>query len=163
MIKRYISIFLLFSLISCKDKGAEKSEKFIKNSKGEIYIVILETCKWREATPTFLTKGEVETISKILPKAVKKMNLDLKKMFKDSPSEWSNISVNLNDYKRQYIPYIIKKNGEKEVYIFCFCHAHNDKWKTQEMIVDGGGKCYFYGTINLNTGKFRDFMINAPV
>ena len=163
MTKICISILLLLSLISCQNEGAQKSNKLIKNSKGEIYIAILETYKWREATPTFLTINEVETINRILPKAVEQMNLDLKKMFKDSPSEWPNLLVNLNDYKRQYLPYIIKKTGEKRVYINCFCRVRDDGWETQEVGVDGGGKCYFYGTINLDTEKFHGFMINAPL
>ncbi len=163
MIKTYIYILLLLIIFSCKDKGSEKSDKFIENSKGELYIVILETYPWVEATPTFLTKSEVEKINKILPKAVEQMNIDSKKMFKDSPSEWSNLNVNLNEYKRQYFPYIINKTGEKEVYINCFCRDRNNIWETEEVFVLGDGKCYFQGKINLNTEKFRDFMINAPL
>ncbi|CCG53177.1 Probable lipoprotein precursor [Flavobacterium indicum GPTSA100-9 = DSM 17447] len=163
MFKSKIIIILLFLLIGCNDRGTQKSDTFIKNSKGEIYIVILETIQQEGIKPTYLTNDEVETLNKILPKAVKQMNLDLKKMFKDFPSKWPNLVVNLNNYKRQYFPYIINKTGEKEVYINCFCQVNNDYWKTKEVMVLGGGNCFFYGKINLNTGKFHDFMINAPL
>jgi hypothetical protein len=148
-------------MISCKNPKTEKSEKYIKDSHGKIYIAILENYKWQKAIPTGLTKKEVEIVNEILPKAVEKMNSDSKKMFDNPSSERSNI--NLNNYLRQYFPYINKDTGKKEVFINCFCRARNNKWLTDMVMVDGGGSCYFYGTIYLENETFNDFMINAPL
>ncbi|MBE9577197.1 hypothetical protein [Flavobacterium proteolyticum] len=161
--KIIILLLSILSFINCNKSDSEKSEKWIKNSKGEIYIAILETYSWEGATPTFLTKKEVEEVNKILPKAVEKMNIDIKKMFHDTPTEWPNLIVSLNNYKRQYFPYINKKTKQKEVFVSCFCRVDNDKWKTEGFNVLGGGNCYFYGTINLSTGDFNNFMTNAPM
>lgn len=158
-----ILILSILCFISCNEGDSEKSEKWIKNSNGEIYIAILEPSPREETIPAYLTKKEVEDIDEILPKAVEKMNNEIKKMFHDTPSEWPDLIVNLKDYKRQYFPFINKKTKQKEVFISCFCRVFDDKWKTEGFNVFGGGKCYFYGTINLSTGEFRDFMTNAPM
>ncbi|CAM3914070.1 hypothetical protein FLCU109888_08530 [Flavobacterium cucumis] len=161
--KIIILLLSILSFISCNKGDSEKSVKWIKNSKGEVYIAILETFPWEGATPTFLTKKEVEEVNNILPKAVKKMNIDIKKMFHDTPTEWPNLIVNLEDYKRQYFPYINKKTKQKEVFVSCFCRVPDDRWKNEGFNVLGGGNCYFHGTINLSTGEFNDFMTNAPM
>ena len=155
----FLLLTILLSAICCKNSGSEKAEKFTKNEKGEIYIVILETYNYQKTTPSFLTKSEFETVNKILPKTIEKMNSDMGKFFGNSKS---NVPVNLKGYVRQYCPYI-NKLGEKEVFINCMCHVHSDSWKNEIYGVSGGGKCFFFGIINLKTGKFREFMINAPI
>ncbi|BCY29053.1 hypothetical protein [Flavobacterium okayamense] len=163
-ISKKISILFFMIISSCNNRYEVKSEKYIKNSKGEVYIVILETHNWKGETATFLTKNELKIINEILPLAVDQMNLELKENFKDFPDELPNLNVNLDEYKRQYFPYLINKTGEKEVFINCFCKVKDDfNWKEQKVEVLGGGKCYFQGFINLKTRKFSHFLINAPL
>ncbi|WP_162128255.1 hypothetical protein [Flavobacterium phycosphaerae] len=96
-----------------------------------------------------MTNEEVSQINQLLIQAVKQMESD------------ENITINLNDYKRQYCAYINPK-GEKVVHVNCLCSVRGDAWQRGYESVLGGGKCFFGGTINLSLQKFSDFYTNAP-
>ncbi|RZJ14962.1 MAG: hypothetical protein EON51_19015 [Acinetobacter sp.] len=84
-----------------------------------------------------------------------------KKKYIDIHSKTKEFVINLKDYKRQYFP-ILNKQGEKEVVINCFCYvSDNNNWKTEEVVVNDGGKCYFNLKINLQTEKYYDFSVNG--
>ena len=162
-------LILLFLLTSCKQDATKSSatlsrqitetgEKFVKNSKGEIYIVILNNYKYPPinfGNSSTLSISEIKELDKICRNAVKKMNTDAYK-FNDG------YKINLEQYKRQYFPYI-NGDGEKEVMINCLCKVRNQKWLTQMYSVSGGGSCYFSGFINLKKRTFRDFYVNSPL
>ena len=68
---------------------------------------------------------------------------------------------NYNDYYKQVYG-LINKNGDKIIFLNCFCSAeNNDFWKNKTVSVKGGGKCYFSIKINLTEFKTFDFWINA--
>jgi hypothetical protein len=135
-------------------RDSEKSDIIITDSTNEPYIVILE--EKRNVEKFELSKIEVEKINTIIVNAHDSLSNQWTKEYKGYYTV-----PNLNTYKRQYFPF--KNNlGQKIVYINCFCRTRNDKWKTEQLIVDGGGSCYFGGEINLTTGK-HSLMFNSPV
>ena len=57
---------------------------------------------------------------------------------------------------------IQKNNGQKEVWVNCFCQLSGDnKWKTEVVHVADGGNCYFNFKINLTTKTCYDFAVNG--
>jgi hypothetical protein len=73
--------------------------------------------------------------------------------------QWS-IDLNKHNYKRQIIA-VTNKSGEKEVWVNCFCRTWDNRWKTEIMIVDDGGNCYFNFKINLAAKKFYELGVNG--
>ena len=65
-------------------------------------------------------------------------------------------------YKRQIIA-ALKSNGEKEVWINCFCEAHDSNWREKIIEIDDGGSCFFNLKINITLRKYYDFMVNGSV
>jgi hypothetical protein len=73
-----------------------------------------------------------------------------------------NVTINLDNYKRQYIPYI-NGNGEKLVWVYCVINARvHEQWEKEVLYATGGGDNYFWVTINLNSKTQKDFSINGP-
>lgn len=63
-------------------------------------------------------------------------------------------------YYKQFLP-VVKPNGEKEVYISCFCSSdQKSHWKDFIIGVDGGGSCFFQLRINLTKRKVLYFEVN---
>jgi hypothetical protein len=108
---------------------------------------------YRSAT---LTEDDIIIVDSLLISCVTVYNNSLDKDHK----EWT-INLKKRNYRKQLLA-VTNKNGEKEVWVNCFCDTWgNDKWKTQVMLVQDGGNCYFNFKVNLATKKFYDFGING--
>jgi hypothetical protein len=106
--------------------------------------------------PTSLTQNDIYNIDSLLIACVTDYNNSLDKDHK----EWS-IDLKKSNYRKQLIA-VTNKKGEKEVWINCFCSTWgSDKWKTEIMLVDDGGNCYFNFKVNLTTKKFYDLGVNG--
>jgi hypothetical protein len=151
---------LLISFLSCNNNLDDTSKKLIKNSEGEICIAIVEQDSIFRLGDAFdLTKTEVKKVGEILIEAVDEINNahTRKYLYEYDPAGL----IKLEDYKRQYCPYLNEK-GEKEVFVYCFCRPDDNNWTKHLEISYGGGKCYFGGTINLTNGTYKEFYINSP-
>jgi len=70
--------------------------------------------------------------------------------------------IELKHYRRQYVPFI-NSQGEREVYVNCFCTVSmQDGWKEHLVYVMDGGNCFFHVTVNLNKRTYEDFRVNLP-
>ena len=79
----------------------------------------------------------------------------------DKDSKVWSIDFKKYTYRKQIIA-VKNKKGEKEVWVNCFCDTWNsNKWKTDILVVDDGGNCYFHLKINLTTKKYFDFVVNS--
>ena len=105
-------------------------------------------------TPSILTQEDITELEILFNKSVKEHDSALNA--KDR--KYYTIG-DQSLYKRQYVCYK-NKNGEKIVYIDCFCTAY-EGWHKEMMVIDDGGKCFFNLKINLNTKKYFDFMVNG--
>ena len=103
-----------------------------------------------------LTQGELLTIDSFLVVCVTDYNTSLDKDHK----QWS-IDLKKRNYRKQLIV-VTNKNGEKEVWVNCFCYTWgSDKWKTEILGVDDGGNCYFNFKINLATKRYFELGVNG--
>ena len=102
-----------------------------------------------------LTQNNFIIIDSLLIACVSDYNNSLDKEHK----QWS-IDLKKHNYRKQLIA-VTNKNGEKEVWVNCFCRTWDNRWKTQMMIVDDGGNCYFNFKINFATKKFYDLGVNG--
>ncbi|WP_133256860.1 hypothetical protein [Hymenobacter edaphi] len=67
--------------------------------------------------------------------------------------------IDLRNYNRQLIP-VLNKQGEKEVWVRCFCKVP-PYWRTRFVIVMDGGNCYFSVKLNLTRNRWYELMING--
>ena len=68
--------------------------------------------------------------------------------------------MSLRNYKRQYIC-AINENGDKIVWVNCFCSEGKDYWRKRVVFVSDGGRCYFNLKINLTKKLTYDVMVNG--
>ena len=102
-----------------------------------------------------LTQNELQTVDSFLLVCVTDYNNSLDKDHK----EWS-IDFKNHNYRKQLIV-ATNKNGQKEVWVNCFCQVYNDKLKTRVLDVMDGGNCYFNFKINLTTKTYYDLGVNG--
>ena len=103
-----------------------------------------------------LTQGELKSVDSLLLVCVTDYNNSLDKDHK----QWS-IDLKKRNYRKQLIV-VTNKNGQKEVWVNCFCYNWgSDKWKTEILGVDDGGNCYFNFKINLVTKKYYELGVNG--
>ena len=107
---------------------------------------------YRQAT---LTQADLNQVDTLLIKCVTEYNRSLEQGYK-------RFSIDLikNNYKRQLVA-VTNNKGEKEVWVNCFCRASSYKWKSQIMLVEDGGNCYFNFKINLSSKRVYDLAVNG--
>ncbi len=123
---------------------------------------------FKNVKPTELAHSELIEIENIINLAVKENNerqkVNLKKHNEKYPkNKWNEtgFELKLKGKKRQYVP-VINEKGEKEIWINFFCNDwESDSWKTDLMIVQDGGNCYFNLKVNLTNKTYSELMING--
>jgi hypothetical protein len=103
-----------------------------------------------------LTQEDIDDIDSLVIACVGEYNNSFDKDHKQKIIDLIKYS-----YRKQLIVATNRK-GEKEVWVNCFCDTWgSDRWKTEIMIVDDGGNCYFNFKINLKTKKYYDLGVNG--
>jgi len=172
-----ILIFSLIIIFSCKNatkgnliKTQEKSRlidstttaiiNYDSNSIHHNYI-------FENSKKANLTDSDILKIESQLEKCISEHNVyELKlynKIKKERPEAEiykQNFVIELNRYKRQYLP-VTNELGEKEVWINCFCTTHNRNWKESILSAKDGGNCFFKLKVNLTNDVFYDFWVNG--
>ncbi|OJJ18224.1 hypothetical protein BKI52_25720 [marine bacterium AO1-C] len=113
-----------------------------------------------------LNEQELKLIESILFQAVYAYNVEREKQFAqyqtkypDDALDKQQFLINLTQYKRQYVA-VINTQGQKEVWVNCFCSADFD-WRQEIVTVLDGGKCFFNLKINLAQKQYYDFAVNG--
>jgi hypothetical protein len=105
--------------------------------------------------------AEIETLFKASIAEREKQFYDYDAKFPKRANKNEYVLQPIQTYNRQYIA-TINENGEKEVWINCFCREEKfPNWKTEIVAVNDGGNYYFELTINLNTKKTMAFHVNG--
>ena len=167
-------LFLVFimnmTLVACHQSGPQNAKNVgctIDTSK--IAIIPYDTSDhwyFKDCKPTSLSSKDIRDAEKILNECVINSNKVSKRFIeKNHPELSSHVNeylINLNEYKRQYIP-VINSKGETEICINCICEqrAKNSGWKMNPIIVEDGGKCFFHVKVNLTLGKYYGFCANG--
>lgn len=138
-------------------------------------IVVLQTDKdleWiydDDEKPATLNKNDFKIIERLLQKTVQEYNRQVEARFqhykKKNPQavkvHKNNFLIELERYKRQYFA-TQKSNGEKIVWINCFCRIpSNIDWQTDLVWVKDGGNCYFQMQINITKKEVESFSVNG--
>ena len=111
-----------------------------------------------------LSKNEVLKLEQLMAECISKYNVEQEEYFKklrvkNPQIKLSNYVIDLKRYKRQFVV-SSAKNGEKIVWVNCFCYVYGD-WKKQIQIVDDGGNCFFNLNVNLSKSYYYDLMVNG--
>lgn len=159
---------LSFFQLSFAQKNVKDS--VMNSSKHELNYVIIEFdvkkhgWLFHNVTKTRFTKDEIFLAEKLLDRAAEEYNrliVNSTNLKNTTEEKLQRIFINLDNYKRQYIP-IINKKGEKEVWINCFRNAYDQDWKKEIISVRGGGDGFFNLKVNLAQNKCYDFRVNSP-
>ena len=177
----YTIIFTLFSLTSFEQEVTNKTRLNIDTSKIAIFYSNSNT----DSLVNFfyntdhtkglqLTNDDMGIINKLISKQITKYNAS-----KDStiiPSEINGDDsivvldiINLDKYKRQYIPFYDDK-GIRMVLVNSFCEKDLEwqikfgiNWKKELVITNDGGDCYFLGLIDLDNKSLKYLSFNASI
>ena len=116
------------------DLGEESFSVFFKNS-----------------YPARLSENELTSVKSILRKAVSDYNV--------KPQRGSAIE-NLAKYKFQFVA-LLSPKAEKEVWVNAFCDDFGRDWRTEILMVNDGGSCYFNFYVNLTRQTYDRFDVNG--
>lgn len=160
-------VFILMNVLtSCGRTQNKRTEQIIKSKSN----IRLDTSKTtiipfdqkgdypfdKSFKPSTLSQNEINIIDSLLIASVSNYNNSLDKNHKEF-----SINFKKYNYRKQLIA-VTNKRGQKEIWVNCFCDTwHSNRWKSEIMIVDDGGRCYFNFKINLATKKFYEFRVNG--
>jgi hypothetical protein len=145
------------------------SQKSQENHDVFVILPYDTTLYWifKNAILSTISDKEFDDIALVLEQCLAQHNLEQTKKFEalkikypERHLEKKDFVIDLKSYKRQYIA-VTKSNGEKEVWINCFCKDWGVDWKYEIVTVDDDGNCFFNVKINLTTLKFYDFVVNG--
>ena len=145
--KRHIIIIFFLTLpiiVQSENNGQAK----IDMSKISIHKQPNTNWPFKDARNSKLNKTELTLVESILSHCIADYNKE------------HNSSINLSEYKRQYVV-VINKLGEKEIWINCLCHTNNLKWRKEIITTGDGGSCYFNLRINLSKRTCYQFIVNG--
>jgi len=122
---------------------------------------------FKNGRPAIITNKDLATIETTLIECLKVYNAEEQKWYEkvnvqhpEYKFDKSYFVINLARHKRQYVAFI-NEEGEKEVWVNCFCDMWGENWRKEIIQVDDGGNCYFNLKINLTTGKYYDLIANG--
>jgi hypothetical protein len=169
MHRNYLLILFSVFFLNCS-KSNEKQPPLNYDTEK---IAVLDGRKledFKNKKTTKLENNDIVEIESLLKLSVSNYNLNqiklipyYQKKYHDIKVDQENVGViNLNNYKRQYVPYVNRK-GEKVVWVYCTINKHVHKqWKKELLFAAGGGENYFRVTINLTKKLYQDFSTNGP-
>jgi hypothetical protein len=152
MMRALVISMITLSLLSCSNRNADIA--LLPNTNGQTQID--------------LTDNEMIIIDSLIKEAVNGRNRKVKSYFKEwklkdpkMSSQLNDFIIDLKNYKRQYLVSLNQK-GKKVVHVNCLCSVFGmDDWKTQEIVVRDGGKCFFQLDVNLFEKTYIDFIVNG--
>ncbi len=174
-----ILILILVAIAACNHKNKGTSDprdnaptsldSFVVDTSRIALIPLDTTSIWlfEDAEPSMLDQIELLQIEKILVYCIRYFNTMQKKRIDEISAENSgdelrltDFTIDLNAYKRQYVS-AIDKNGEKVVWVNCFCGKWSESGKYNIILVEDGRNCFFNLIINLATNMYYDFYVNG--
>jgi len=153
--------------ISCRQKNSStKGNNSLNYDTTVIAILNYDTAHYwtpQNSSIASLTQSDIDLIDSLLNTCVVTYNKEQSDNMEKLPKEYQQpefvLIDSLKKYKRQYLPYI-DSNGQKTVWINCFCTG-SVYWKTQVFSVKDGGKCFFNLKVNLTTKTCLDLYVNG--
>jgi hypothetical protein len=168
----YLSIVSLsnFGQTTTDFKGKSMSNGNVAQDTSRIAVFAFDPNQhwmFKNCRPTDLTNSEIDSVEILLAKFIKDYNSiqdrklqELHKKHPDDKVQSSYYIIELSRYRRQYIA-TINSQGEKEVWINCFCGNLISDWRKRLVMVQDGGNCYFQIKVNITAKRCYEFMVNG--
>lgn len=168
--KKSILLFLILISSCNENKKTQKTESKedaaseFKLSKSD-FVILTYQSEWHWAfqnvKPSELNQAELVEIENILKIAIKENNeIQKKELIKHNKANpnyqltKTGYELQLGEFKRQYVP-IINNKEQKEVFINFFCDDSDEEyWRTELILVEDGGNCYYNLKVNLTTKEY---------
>jgi hypothetical protein len=161
MIKYTTLILIFLILIGCYRKSENKNlkDKRLLPDTSKIAVLTYKNLGKGDKFPKNLklTKADFLIIDQQLSKCIAQYNSEMKSRFK---ADSKSYQINISGYKRQYIA-SIDAQGNRKVWVNCFCEHGDLNWKTQEISVSDGGKCFFNVMIDLDKKTHYRLVVNS--
>lgn len=163
---KFFTSLLLVGLLSChhtdESRGKEKpdADTLANVSDTTTAIIKFDAADMpyifdKNSPPATLTSQDLEQIDSLLLVCVADYNKTIRQDL-----QFMKIDLVSRLYKKQLVA-VINSLGEKEVWVNCFCEDFSSSWKTELLLVDDGGSCFFNFKINLKSLKYYDFSVNG--
>jgi hypothetical protein len=115
-----------------------------------------------------LSSEEIIECEKLLRNYVLNYNAEATKRFEEMTKKYPAVkfdikefTLDLEEYGRQYMAGL-SIEGNKIVYVNCFCHPEEFEYRNQELVdVCDGGNCFFNFKVDLKKRKVFDFRENG--
>lgn len=173
MARGNILIIVTLLLTACNQSPKSElkiSDKLVPASDSQIAIIKYDTAlhgMFKNGTPTTLSVKEINAIEEIMEQFVSEYNakwetyiLEKQPKSPDYRLSKEDFLIELRTYGRQYVA-IVNINGDKEIWINCFCQIDGTDWKERVIVTKDGGKCHFQLKVNLTTKTFYEVNING--
>lgn len=162
---RFFIALLLISLLSCQhtdeSRGNEKSDADTSANVPDTTTAMIKfdaaqmSMFDKTASPVALKPQELKQIDSLLVVCVADHNKAIGQNLQSM-----KIDLVRRLYKKQLVA-VVNSQGEKEVWVNCFCDDFSKPWRNEILSVDDGGSCYFSFKINLKSRKYYDFSVNG--
>lgn len=162
---------IIFVFLSCKQDKKQNLKRDAVNDPDLKYTILTDSeynmflnnkynsQSWKPS------KQDIYLVQEIINKAISDTNF----IYLKNPEKKIR-----DDYYKQYIPYI-NNRGEKMIKINAFCEIlkvppkpgsetnewTDIDWKNEYHYINDGGNCFWRMTINLETKKYKDIMLNG--
>ena len=174
LLTAFVFILIITSCHSVKRENKQVRTETLQNVQFDTSIIVLipydTTRKWqvfKNSKPTNLISSDIEAIEKRLTHCIDSYNIEGQKRFQafnnehpDYKIEKKRFVIDLKRYKRQYIA-VTNPNGEKEVWVNCFCTFFDYDWQHKILRARDGGNCFFNLKINLTKGVYYALDVNG--
>ncbi|WP_293313673.1 hypothetical protein [Pedobacter sp. UBA5917] len=155
----YILTFLILTGCYRKSENKNPDKKSLPQDTSSIAVLTYQNTNKKTKFPKNikLSKSDFLIIEQQLSKCIAQHNREMKNRFK---TDSKFFFINISDYKRQYIA-SIDAQGNRKVWVNCFCRTGRLDWKTQEISVSDGGKCFFNLMIDLDKKTYYQLIVNG--
>lgn len=109
--------------------------------------------------PVRLIAEDFSKVDELIQNCVESYNTQIMSSI-ESPEDTAALLIHLEKCKRQYLP-VLNSEGEKVVWVNCFCDSWDIDWKREILVVLDGGKCYFNLKVNLDRDSCFDMLVNG--
>jgi hypothetical protein len=149
MIKHILFLSILFSAYAFGQDPSIKEGKIGHNK-----TAILKGLNTKLGGNINLSKQDLVVVEELLVNCISTSN-------SGRDTKDAQYLMSLENYNRQYIPFI--KDEQKFVLVNCFCDnvKRFPKWKKEVITIYDGGSCYFTVLMNLTKMEYSNLYING--
>lgn len=172
-IVQVLFISLILSLSACNFKNNKPTIQIpprqvgTNTADGTQFIAIISYSTAKSSIPfvkedsSVITDSPAKNSIDLNQRDLAVIDQQINRAVRDYNNQKVNTSIDLKNYKRQYVAYTNSKK-QKEVWVNCFCqNGDNDEWKSEIIEVRDGGNCYFNLKVIISQKIYIEFSVNG--